>query len=227
MLTQRQKKILQLVVEKYIKTAQPVGSGNLASQLDVSSATIRNEMAELVEQGFLDQPHTSAGRIPSQAGWHYYVDNFIDSTYKLSSKYRQELEKLDKAADVRSFTKILAKKIVELADAAVMVAYGPRDIYYTGLTNLFSQPEFQKLGLIVHLSQVIDHLDEVMSEIFAEIDGAEIRVGSDNPFSPECSLLISGFPFNQGKGVLGILGPLRMDYTRNQALLNYAINVLQ
>lgn len=226
MLTDRQKEILRLVVEKYIKTAQPVGSSNLSSHLNVSPATVRNEMAELVDNGFLEQLHTSSGRIPSQAGWRYYVDNFLDDNYKLSSKWKQELTNLKTGDNLRSFTKVLAKKIVELADAAVMVAYGPRDIYYTGLTNLFSQPEFQKLGLIVQLSQVIDHLDEVMSEIFNEINGLEIKVGSDNPFSQECSLLISDFKYEDGKGVFGILGPLRMDYSRNQSLLEYALNVL-
>jgi heat-inducible transcriptional repressor len=78
-LSQRKQKILAAVVEHYIKTGEPVGSKFLQSELDisVSSATIRNEMAELVNMGLLEQPHTSAGRIPTNEGYRYYVDNLM------------------------------------------------------------------------------------------------------------------------------------------------------
>ncbi|MEE0981582.1 MAG: heat-inducible transcriptional repressor HrcA, partial [Acutalibacteraceae bacterium] len=78
-LSQRKEKILAAVVEHYIKTGEPVGSKTLLSALDitVSSATIRNEMAELVALGFLEQPHTSAGRIPTNEGYRYYVDRLM------------------------------------------------------------------------------------------------------------------------------------------------------
>lgn len=226
MLTERQNKIFKMIVENHIKTAQPISSEYLSKKLNLSSATIRNEMAELIMQGFLDQPHTSAGRIPSENGWFYYVENFVTENPSLYPKDKKELEGLVFGGDAREFSKNLAKKIVELADAAVMVAYSPRDIYYTGLTNLFSQPEFQELGAIVKLSQVIDHLDEAMLGLFDEVDGRVIRIGEQNPFSPQCSLLIANFGQSQGKGVFGILGPQRMNYSNNKALLNYAINAL-
>ena len=76
-LDKRKKRILQAIVEEYIETAEPVSSGNLVKELEVSSATIRNEMAELEKIGFLEKPHTSAGRIPSQKGYRYYVDELI------------------------------------------------------------------------------------------------------------------------------------------------------
>ena len=68
-LDKRKKRILQAIVEEYIETAEPVSSGNLVKELEVSSATIRNEMAELEKIGFLEKPHTSAGRVPSQKGY--------------------------------------------------------------------------------------------------------------------------------------------------------------
>ena len=80
-LTERKKKILAIIIERYIATGEPVGSKAICAEMDnaVSSATIRNDMADLVESGFLEQPHTSAGRIPSQAGYRYYVDNLMVS----------------------------------------------------------------------------------------------------------------------------------------------------
>lgn len=76
-LDNRKKKILQAIVEEYIETAEPVSSGNLVKELDCSSATIRNEMAELEHIGFLEKTHTSSGRVPSQKGYRYYVDQLI------------------------------------------------------------------------------------------------------------------------------------------------------
>ena len=75
-LTERKKRILKLVVENYIRDAEPVGSKTLAAQLEggISSATIRNELADLTELGYLEQPHTSAGRIPSPKGYRLYVN---------------------------------------------------------------------------------------------------------------------------------------------------------
>ncbi len=91
-LTPRKQKILSMIVEKYIMTGEPVGSKTLCEALDmaVSSATIRNEMAELSEMGYLEQPHTSAGRIPSQKGYRYYVDNLM-GVYELNEEERRRI----------------------------------------------------------------------------------------------------------------------------------------
>ncbi len=77
MLTKRQELILKLTVEEYVKTAEPVGSRSLSELLDFSSATIRNEMADLEELGFLEKTHTSSGRIPSDVGYHYYIEKIL------------------------------------------------------------------------------------------------------------------------------------------------------
>jgi heat-inducible transcriptional repressor len=79
MLTERQKLILRIVVDDYVRSAEPVGSRTIAKRegINFSPATIRNEMADLEEMGYLTQPHTSAGRIPSQKGYRFYVDNLM------------------------------------------------------------------------------------------------------------------------------------------------------
>lgn len=77
MLSERQNKLLKLIVEEYIKTANPVGSSGLINSLNCSSATIRNEMAYLEDIGYLEKTHTSSGRIPSESGYRYYVDNLM------------------------------------------------------------------------------------------------------------------------------------------------------
>ena len=81
-LAARKQKILSAIIESYISTGEPVGSKSLINEtgLDVSSATVRNEMADLTNRGFLVQPHTSAGRIPTQQAYRYYVDNVLSVT---------------------------------------------------------------------------------------------------------------------------------------------------
>src|SRR3990167_11513523 len=74
----RQEKILQAIVEQYAEVAAPVGSSLLAKAFNVSSATIRSEMAELERLGYIDQPHTSAGRVPTDKGYRYYVNQLAD-----------------------------------------------------------------------------------------------------------------------------------------------------
>lgn len=105
-LTDRKQKILRIIVEEYIRTAEPVGSKAIAAMPDVtfSSATIRNEMAELTQLGLLEQPHTSAGRIPSAAGYRLYIDELmqdyrlsVDETKSLNQAMELKMQEFDKA----------------------------------------------------------------------------------------------------------------------------------
>lgn len=105
-LTDRQKKILRAVVDSYVATAEPVGSKAIASMPDMnfSSATIRNEMAFLTEQGLLEQPHTSAGRVPSASGYRFYIDELMqgyrmsrDEAQSLTAVMEDRLQEFDKA----------------------------------------------------------------------------------------------------------------------------------
>jgi heat-inducible transcriptional repressor len=107
-LTDRKKRILRAIVETYIATAEPVGSKAVAERagLDVSSATIRNEMADLTELGYLEQPHTSAGRVPSAAGYRLYVNELMDrqqltmqETQRINQALNLKMEELDRVID--------------------------------------------------------------------------------------------------------------------------------
>ena len=114
-LDKRKKKILQAIIEEYIETAEPVSSGNLVKELDCSSATIRNEMAELEQIGFIEKPHTSAGRVPSQKGYRYYVDELIRDD-KLSKKEMEFIKtRLEtKVNDLEDLTRIATTTLSEI-----------------------------------------------------------------------------------------------------------------
>ena len=107
-LTERKKKVLRSVVDLYIRTAEPVGSKAITEQPDMnySSATIRNEMAELTTMGYLEQPHTSAGRIPSAAGYRLYVDELmadyrlsLDETNSINTAIEEKMQRVDKLVE--------------------------------------------------------------------------------------------------------------------------------
>lgn len=214
----RQKELFKNIVEEYIKTAQPVGSKLIVDKfnLDISPATVRNDMRELEEQDLIVSPHTSAGRIPTEYGYRYYTKNYINLDTELNDK---EMEKL-RNVEIKNIDDIknLAKVIAEKSGLGVFIGFAKNDIYYTGLSNIFKQPEFQNLNLVYNISSVIDHLDESMEKVYNQISKTEIKIGKDNLFSLDCSAVMTKI-----KNILIIIfGPMRMNYQENIKLINYA-----
>lgn len=119
MLNERKLKILQAIIEDYIETAEPVGSRTLSKKYDlgVSPATIRNEMSDLEELGLIIQPHTSAGRIPSDKGYRLYVDQFmsLENRAKIESTYL-ELEILNKVAEIEQILQYSSKLLSQVTN---------------------------------------------------------------------------------------------------------------
>lgn len=222
----RQSKIFITIVREYIKTAIPISSQQVLdiSKLNLSSATVRNEMVVLEENGLIEQPHTSAGRIPTQKGYSFYVSNYL-SPIKLNTKYINALcEIVQKNENIKY--KVLAKALSQLSGLLVFVAFDSFDIYYTGLSHLLSQPEFVNYEKVYGMSKVVDHIDEVISQIYKKInEDIKIYIGNESPFSQETSSIITSFIEDNSlsgkdkKIVLGLIGPTRMDYDKNFSLI--------
>ncbi len=232
MISERQETLLRTIIRDYTATAKPVSSGQLVdeSKLDVSPATVRNDMAELEDNGFLQQPYTSAGRIPTEKAWRWYVQQ-IDDEAKVTKKDQEHLQHVAKshADSEQEMLRQLAKTIAELVDETVIVAFGKTDTYYTGLSNLFQQPEFEDVDVLKNLSRVVDHLDIVMAKLFERVRGdVQVLVGSENPISHQCGTILGRYELpRRHSGVIGILGPLRQDYPEHMALLRYTQSLLQ
>jgi len=223
MINERKKFLLETIVNEYIKTVQPVSSGNLVGKykLDISPATVRNEMMELEEEGYIYQPHTSSGRIPTEMAYRLFSP-------ELSSEKRKKLKDSEVALLNKLFEhneaayKQSAKAIAELANGAVFWAFHKNDLYYTGLTNLFTQPEFKQVDAVCDVSSVIDRMEEIIDGIFEELENKEqVFIGSQNPFGNFLSTVLVKYKYNNKSGVFGILGPMRMDYSRNLALVEF------
>lgn len=209
------------IIHEYIKKATPVASKMLAGRggFKISSATLRNEMADLEEEGYLIQPHTSAGRIPTEAGFAFYLASLSGKESALDNKEKKDLERAARAADFPE--KSLAKVLAELSEEAVILAFGKNDVYYTGLSNLFAKPEFHDQDLVYRIGEVVDHLDEIISEIFEETkEEIKVLIGKKNPFSVDCGAVVSRYcGKNKKVGLVAVLGPIRMDYGKNIALV--------
>ena len=128
MLDDRKKKVLQAIVEEYINTAEPVSSNDLISKygLECSSATIRNEMADLEKKGLLDKMHTSSGRVPSAKGYRYYVDELLKDDNISLEEVKYISDKLEtKVNEIEDLTKITANTISEITHYTT-VTIGPK-----------------------------------------------------------------------------------------------------
>lgn len=228
-MNERKSAIFGAIIKEHVTQGNTVASKVLVDKYDfnLSPATMRNEMVELEKEGYIFQPHTSAGRIPTEKGWRYYIENFIENK-TISKKHQEIMDEILKESGFNFDTvvKKVSKGLAEISKDAVFVGFSPDDFYYTGLSHLFKNPEFQRIDLVRHISEVVDHLDEVITDMFEEVSESEkeiILIGQDNPFGAECSTIITGYSNDQGsKGVFGILGPMRMNYENNMALIKYA-----
>lgn len=220
----RKQKLLNLVVDNYVATAEPVGSRFLLSsgKMNVGEATIRNELRLLEEQGYLTHPHTSAGRIPTTKGYRHYIDNLDLTKSKISKKDNDILGLSVKDADYTKSRKNLSKQLAELTNHAVILAFSPDSVYYTGLSNLFSQPEFNQLDLITDVSVVFDHCENCIDSFFEDLDNElKVLIGEEHPFGGMLSVIATKFESDKVKnGLVVLMGPARMNYKRNYALMN-------
>ncbi len=221
---ERQKELLRHIIESHVKTALPVGSAFIAERClkDVSGPTVRNWMQELEREGLITHPHTSAGRIPTEAGYRLYLQEMLLER-PLSPKHQKALSEARNGTSVDGI-KAIAKKSAELSGEAVVVGFAPNNVFYTGLSNIFAKPEFTNHDSVVGISRIIDHLDEVMSDIGTMLDDdISVLLGSDNPFGDECASVLT---LAQGGMVIGMLGPMRMDYGQNIAFLKHIKTLL-
>ncbi len=217
----RKELILNTIVKEHIKTGAPVGSGVLTQKykLNVSPATVRNEMMALENEGYIIQPHTSAGRIPTENAYKLYLKSLSEK--KLTRPEVKMLERALKEQDELSL-KQTAKVLAQVSGNAVFWAFHKHNLYYTGVTNLFQQPEFAQADLIYHISTVIDRVDEVIDDIFDKVNfGPQILLGSDSPFGNFCGSVLVKYKTDNKDGLFGILGPIRMDYAKNLALVKF------
>ncbi len=289
-LTERQKLILFAIIEEYADVATPVGSVTLAKLFNVSSATIRSEMARLEELGYITSPHTSAGRIPTDYGYRYYVNslsssphlgNCMEADTQDSAAFDSESKKSASDSILTSDESAEALEIIdsifnrwlnlsplkalgsgeenegrrslhalevrinaqERADFAIRSAVDMlveltgnlglatigNQLYYSGISKLFSQPEFVDYERIQAVSKLLDNLEPWLHEAKPG-EPLNIFIGHENPIgkNSDASLIISKFrsPYSDDS-YIGVLGPTRQNYAKIMSLVRHAGRYLE
>ncbi|MBR3254161.1 transcriptional regulator [Candidatus Saccharibacteria bacterium] len=232
-ITERQKGILCQIIEEYAETASPVGSVTLAKLFNVSPATVRAEMARLEALGLIAQPHTSAGRVPTDAGYRFYVNNLEN---RENSEPELALDRGAHALEVRVTSQSRADaairgavdSLVELTGNLGLATIGGQ-LYLSGISRLFTQPEFGDTRRVQSVAKLLDNLEPWLREA-APGEALNIFIGHENPIgkNSEVSLIISKFrsPFSD-RSYIGVLGPTRQNYSRVMALVRHAGNMLE
>lgn len=225
-MTGRQQKILNAIVEQYAEVASPVGSMLLAKLFDVSSATIRAEMAELERLGYIAQPHTSAGRVPTDRGYRFYVNNLNEDSLPQITAGRAEkalAARVQHAGAPERMIRNAVDTLVELTHNLGLATIG-NQLYISGLSNLFGQPEFMSGMHVQQVAHLLDNLEPWLREA-APNEPLSVYIGSENPVgrSAGCSLIISRFrsPFSD-RSYIGTLGPTRQSYRAVMNLVSRA-----
>lgn len=231
----RQVQILKAIIEEYINTADPVGSQVLEKKytLGISPATIRNEMAELTEKGFLKQPHTSAGRIPTSVALRFYIDNLMQEK-KLS--VADEASAKQQVWDCRfNFDKLLRQSTLALADRTHSMSIATTDtgdIYSAGAANILAMPEFFDIDVTRTVLQLLDQhvrLQELFVDKSFGTDIVHVVFGADLGwayFEP-VGIAFTRFYTPSGKnGTLAVVGPSRLDFPYVIPTLKYFSNLI-
>lgn len=238
MLNNRRQIILRALIEEYIANAVPVGSRTIADNydLDVSSATIRNDLSALEESGYVAQPHTSAGRVPTDAGYREFVDELLDDSnlYFETSEYDETISRIRQSAnEIDEMLRVISNEIASLTDCLACVFQESNDklrVEKRGITNLMQQPEFISTSDLLPIMEILED-DTVLFKVVE--DGTEsshlrVKIGHENKQDnlKGTSLVSTTFGSGEDAGIIAVIGPTRMNYIEVLQAVRAAQNML-
>lgn len=233
----RKDRILSITVEHYVKTVTPVSSALIVHEfpLDLSSATIRHILSELEEEGFLTHPHTSAGRIPTERGYRYYVDHLMDQIKLLEEEKLRIKEEYEKES--RELEQLLEKTsqvVSEITHYTTIVSVDgwKQKLFCRGTGFMIDYPEYHSNVIqIKHILRALDAKEELLKIINKNLAGKiQILIGQEIDYSDidHCSLVVSPYKAKGGlSGRIAVLGPTRMDYERVVSALSYISDLME
>ncbi len=220
-LTNRQTEILKALIREYTETGEPIGSEILEKKykLGVSPATVRNEMVQLAKKGYLKKEYFSSGRLPSAKGFRFYIKNLMkekELTTTDEVSYKNSI--WDEREDVHKLLSHAVKVLAQRTGLLSLAATTSGDLYYSGVGNLLNIAEFLNLELSRSLFDRLDELKfwtKVHERMNLGQNEVYFMVGEDDfsdPLLEPCASIFGDFAGGQVQGLIGILGPKRMQY---------------
>ncbi|MGD0977206.1 MAG: hypothetical protein ABR875_02850 [Minisyncoccia bacterium] len=243
MLTPRQSALVAAIVSQYIRTADPVSSKEIEKSgfFGLRSASIRGEMNELETLGYLNQFHTSGGRVPTDIAYRYYVDNFIEpEKLKPNPVDRKKISRAIKDAgnDPQQLNKNVAKTLSDLCENLVITNIDQRDDFFKcGLSGMFELPDFREFDRAFRLTSFFDRFENIFDQLekhlFTMMDdrfeNLNIIIGDENQIRDvkDETMMFAKYRLPEKfTGSLTLIGPTRMDYQRNIGLIKYTTDEL-
>jgi heat-inducible transcriptional repressor len=229
----RKSNVLRAVVTDYIRTGDPVGSGVVARRyrLRVSPATIRNDMAALEDLGYLSQPHTSAGRIPTDLGYRFYVDALPRSPV-LAQPHQRAIAAFfgEPPPDVEEVLRRTASLLSRLTRyGAVTQLPDAHHVFVGGAANIASEETFERRETVRGLFEALEEQEEAILGLLRSLwteRPVAVRIGGENPLPAmrEASLVVGSYRVHgRPAGTIAVIGPTRMHYpTAISAVQNVA-----
>ncbi len=236
-ITKRQRRILEIVIREYIELGEPISSHHIQKNfsLGVSPATIRNDLKKLTDLDYLSQPHTSAGRVPSDKGYRYFVNKILEKEEHFKNRNLvREVRKIEKRIkDEITFLRELTGFLATISSSLTYSYLSEHDFYWKdGFEETLHSPEFEDIKKIHSFLNLVKEFenrwyDKLSNEL--EDQKIKIYIGSEGPFhSEDFSILVSKCSFaGNKKALLAILGPKRMPYDKNIAIFNSLIRLLE
>lgn len=228
MISGRQNEIVKAIVKEYIRTAQPVSSGFLAEKYDfgICPSAIRIELQWLLKEGFLEQPHTSSGKIPTDKAYRLFVDSLPEKDSEKIEKYLQDI--IDRREDAIKKASNIAKILADLSSSLIVLHLFGEDITLKeGLDEIFKNPESSDKEFVSEFVSLLENFEKNIGKINSA-EGIKIFIGEELPVMrmKNITVICSECNLPSERGFISIIGPKRMNYDKNIAIINSLNKVL-
>jgi len=221
-ITERQGNILNGIIQEYIDSARPVSSQSLEkkAKFGICPATIRIEMQKLTDKGYLCQPHTSAGRVPTDRGYRFFVDDLMEKQFEVLGEMEKWFE--EEIKDEFKFIQSLTKSLAVYSQVLTLSYLEEEKIFWKeGWEEVLKEPEFGEKSYLFGFTDFLEDFEKGIEE-FKINSGIKIYIGRENPWksAKNFSIISSRCHLpNNKEGILSLVGPKRMDYNRNINLM--------
>lgn len=234
-LSSRQTQLLKCLIDEYLTTAEPVGSLVLEKKynIGVSPATLRNEMALLTSMGYLKQPHTSAGRVPTPIAMKFYISQLMDEKeMSLTEEVRAKENMRVARSSKERLMKEAAYRLAENTGALAVATDDNGDVWSYGFSHVFESPEFMDHQVCQKVFAMIEETQLLQELMFGKLTGLtpiEVLFGEElgwDYFEP-VGIVASRFQANGHDYALGVIGPFRLNYARVIPTVRYYGELMQ
>ncbi len=222
MFDDRTYKILEAAIQEFINEGEPVSSRQIAKKykFGVKDATIRSELNSLTESGFLNQPHTSGGRVPTDKGYQFLANRIMQDFFDSVDNFHHHFNRMINILENDRWTNVVDQLSQDMKLLSAGYKNNENETYKTGLNELFERLEVRSHDDFCQIAKDFEMLDEKLErlpDIFPKSDSPRIFIGKKSPIteSEHLSVIIDSYDIDGNRFYLAAIGPKRMDYDKH------------